>query len=104
MRSFTPTPAPPGRLARLGVVLDTRNTPDRLREIARMCDRAGIDALWVRDHDAAGCPRLEAWTALVLAAADTSRVRVGAVLDIALRPAPLVAAMARTLDAALPGR
>ncbi len=104
MRSFTPTPAPPGRLARLGVVLDTRNTPDRLREIARMCDRAGIDALWVRDHDAAGCPRLEAWTALVLAAADTSRVRVGAMLDIALRPAPMVAAMARTLDAALPGR
>jgi alkanesulfonate monooxygenase SsuD/methylene tetrahydromethanopterin reductase-like flavin-dependent oxidoreductase (luciferase family) len=44
-----PTVAPPGRLVRLGVVLDTRNPIERLREVARMCDRAGIGALWVED-------------------------------------------------------
>src|SRR6059036_3859086 len=47
---FKPTRPPRGRLVRLGVVLDTRNAWGRLLEIARMCEGAGIDALWVRDH------------------------------------------------------
>src|SRR6266566_1062566 len=49
-----PTVAPPGRLVRLGVVLDTRNPIERLLEVARMCDRAGIGALWVEDVQEAG--------------------------------------------------
>jgi len=93
-------------LVRLGVVLDTRNAPGRLREIARMCHVAGIDALWVRDHLSAsdGEPRLEAWTALVLAAADAPGPRVGAMLTAAFRPPATLAAMAGTLDAAIGGR
>ena len=106
MGRFTPTLAPPGRLARLGVVLDTRNAPGRMREVAKMCDRAGIDALWVADDPTAAGerPRLEAWTALVLAGLDTSRARLGAMLNPPLRPPATLAAMARTLDLALGGR
>jgi alkanesulfonate monooxygenase SsuD/methylene tetrahydromethanopterin reductase-like flavin-dependent oxidoreductase (luciferase family) len=71
-----------------------------------MCDGAGIEALWVRDHLAAPDreARLEAWTALTLASRAVSRARMGAVLDPALRPPGTVAAMVGTLDAALGGR
>jgi hypothetical protein len=48
--AFRPTRPPPGRLVRLGVVLDPRNPPDRLAEIAGMCDRAGIGAVWADDR------------------------------------------------------
>jgi alkanesulfonate monooxygenase SsuD/methylene tetrahydromethanopterin reductase-like flavin-dependent oxidoreductase (luciferase family) len=49
MAAFQPTLAPPGRLVRLGVVLDARNPGGRLAEVARMCDRAGIGAIWMDD-------------------------------------------------------
>src|SRR2546428_6344062 len=77
-----------------------------MREVAKMCDRAGIDALWIADDPtpAGGHPRLEAWTALVLAGLDTSRARLGAMLNPPLRPPATLAAMARTLDLALGGR
>jgi alkanesulfonate monooxygenase SsuD/methylene tetrahydromethanopterin reductase-like flavin-dependent oxidoreductase (luciferase family) len=106
MTTFRPTRAPRGRLVRIGVVLDTRNAPGRLREIAAMCDGAGIDALWVRDHLAApdGQPRLEAWTALTLASSATVRARGGAALTVAFRPVGTLAAMAGTLDSAVGGR
>src|SRR2546425_11790303 len=65
-----------------------------------MCDRAGVDALWVADR----APRLDAWTALVLAALDTSQARLGAMLEPTFRPPTVLAAMARTLDAAAGGR
>jgi alkanesulfonate monooxygenase SsuD/methylene tetrahydromethanopterin reductase-like flavin-dependent oxidoreductase (luciferase family) len=93
-------------LVRLGVVLDTRNAPNRLREVARMCDGAGIDALWVNDHLAPphGERRLEAWTALTMAGLETSRSRIGALMNIAFRPPAMLAAMAGTLDAAIEGR
>lgn len=105
MTVFRPTVAAPGRLMRLGVVLDTRNRPDRFREVARMCDGAGIESLWVRDEplDSEGT-RLEAWTALTLAATETRRPSVGAVVSTRLRPAETLAAMAATLDAASGGR
>src|SRR5207247_1569480 len=104
--SFRPTKAPRGRLVRLGVVLDTRNAPARLREVARMCDGAGIEALWIRDHLAAidAEPRLEAWTALTLVGLSAARPRVGVVLNTAFRPPATLAAMAGTLDAAIGGR
>jgi alkanesulfonate monooxygenase SsuD/methylene tetrahydromethanopterin reductase-like flavin-dependent oxidoreductase (luciferase family) len=104
--SFRPTTAPRGRLVRLGVVLDTRNAPNRLREVARMCDGAGIEALWVRDQLAApdGQPRLEAWTAVTLVGMAASRPRIGATLNVAFRPPATLAAMAGTLDAAIGGR
>jgi hypothetical protein len=49
MAAFQPTLAPPGRLVRLGVVLDARGLGARLAEVARMCDRAGIGAIWLDD-------------------------------------------------------
>jgi alkanesulfonate monooxygenase SsuD/methylene tetrahydromethanopterin reductase-like flavin-dependent oxidoreductase (luciferase family) len=88
---FRPTAAPSGRLARLGVVLDTRNNVPRLREIARMCERAGIDALWVDDE----------WDTTARAGAETSRVRVGAQLSAS---PPELAAMAGALNATTGGR
>jgi alkanesulfonate monooxygenase SsuD/methylene tetrahydromethanopterin reductase-like flavin-dependent oxidoreductase (luciferase family) len=103
---FRPTRPPRGRLVRLGVMLDTRNAFGRVTELARMCDGAGIDALWVGDHLAAtdGAPRLEAWTALTLAGRDAMRPRLGAMLTTAFRPPAVLAAMAGTLDAAIGGR
>ena len=121
-----PTVAPPGRLVRLGVVLDTRNPIERLREVARMCDRAGIGALWVEDlpdgrgrhHDrgggegdasdanegGGGPARLDAWTALAALAGEVRGARIGAVLDAdAWQPARL-ARMAATVGALTGGR
>ena len=88
MTTFRPTRAPRGRLVRLGVVLDTRNPPHRVQEVARMCDGAGIDALWVGDHPESrdGVPRLDAWTTLTLVAPGVTQARVGAQLSIAGHP------------------
>ncbi len=71
-----------------------------------MCERAGVDVLWVRDWltPADDRPRLEAWTCLTLAGLDTSRVRVGGILDTGLRPPATLAAMIATLNLALGGR
>src|SRR5207249_7687897 len=68
-----------------------------------MCDRAGVDVLWVADPGVSvdDDARVEAWTALTLAGRDTSRARVGAMLDVARRPAAALAAMAVSLDPAL---
>src|SRR6266545_2769858 len=103
-----PTVAPPGRLVRLGVVLDTRNPIERLREVARMCDRAGIGALWVEDVEEAGvgpapaagvgdagddAPRLDAWTALARMAA-TLGALTGGRFELTLRGSAASAAEA----------
>jgi alkanesulfonate monooxygenase SsuD/methylene tetrahydromethanopterin reductase-like flavin-dependent oxidoreductase (luciferase family) len=106
MVAFRPTLPPPGRLVRLGVVLDARNPAERLTEVARMCDRAGIGAVWGDDSAQPGQPppRLEALTVLAALAPATARVRLGAMLLAARRPAPLLAAMAGTLAALTGGR
>ena len=44
MTAFDPTRPPRGRLARLGIVLDA---DDRAIALARLCDRAGIDVVWL---------------------------------------------------------
>jgi len=71
-----------------------------------MCDRAGVDVVWVADAGAFadGHPRLEAWMALTLAGLETARSRTGAMLDIAVRPPATLAAMAGTLDVVVGGR
>jgi hypothetical protein len=56
MAAFQPTLAPPGRLVRLGVVLDARGRGGRTIEVARMCDRAGIGAVWMDDSAPPGPP------------------------------------------------
>ncbi len=47
MMSFLPTRPPSGRLARLGIVLDA---DERAASLARLCDRAGIDIVWLVDR------------------------------------------------------
>jgi alkanesulfonate monooxygenase SsuD/methylene tetrahydromethanopterin reductase-like flavin-dependent oxidoreductase (luciferase family) len=95
---FRPTVAPPGRLVRLGVVLDPRNDLRRLAQIASMCDRAGIDIVWVRDSLA------DPVAALTVAAAECRRARVGAVLTASQRTPTAAASMAQTLNGTIDGR
>ena len=103
---FRPTVPPPGRLVRLGLILDTRSDWSGLSEVARMCDGAGFDALWVEDRlvseDDVLCK--EAWTVLSTVARDVHHARLGAIVNPAFRPPAVLAAMARTLDDTLGGR
>ena len=46
MTPFDPSRPPLRRLSRLGVVLDAGQLDECLR-MARLCDRAGIDAIWI---------------------------------------------------------
>ena len=66
MAAFRPTRPPPGRLVRLGVVLDARNSAGRLLQIAAMCDRVGIGAVWAGD-----------WATLSLLRPAVERVSLG---------------------------
>lgn len=59
-----------------------------------MCDRAGIDILWVRD----------AWESLTIAAAECHRGRLGAVLVASERTPNDISAPARALNRAIDGR
>jgi alkanesulfonate monooxygenase SsuD/methylene tetrahydromethanopterin reductase-like flavin-dependent oxidoreductase (luciferase family) len=101
MPAFRPTLPPPGRLVRLGVVLDARNPAGRLAEVARMCDRVGIGAVWVDDSARPGPQpaELDAWTALAALAPATTSVRLGAMLLAGRRPAALLAELAASLAA-----
>jgi hypothetical protein len=78
--AFQPTLPPPGRLVRLGVVLDSRNPAARLTQIAAMCDRAGIGAIWA-----------DAWPTLTLLAPTVERARLGAVVPAGLDVGGLLA-------------
>ena len=102
---FRPTRAPRERLARIGVVLDTRWPWARFAQLARICDEAGIDAVWVREHPEplARAAQLDPWTALALAGREAQRARLGAVLRVT-RPAAQLSTMVATLDAASRGR
>jgi len=94
-----------GRLVRLGVVLDPQTALARLRDVAAMCDRAGVDAVWVHDRvGGSDTVRLDTLTALRVAAAETSRIRVGALVDPARRPLAQLVAAASEIDVATGGR
>jgi alkanesulfonate monooxygenase SsuD/methylene tetrahydromethanopterin reductase-like flavin-dependent oxidoreductase (luciferase family) len=82
MAAFQPTIAPSGRLVRLGVVLDARNPGERLAEVAGMCDRAGIGAIWMDDSVPPGWPPppQDALTRLAALAPAVARARLGAML------------------------
>jgi hypothetical protein len=80
MAAFQPTLAPPGRLVRLGVVLDAQGPAARLGEVARMCDRAGIGAVWLDDSAPAGAPPADPLTRLRALVPLVARARLGVVL------------------------
>jgi alkanesulfonate monooxygenase SsuD/methylene tetrahydromethanopterin reductase-like flavin-dependent oxidoreductase (luciferase family) len=78
MLSFDPTLAPPGRLTRLGVVLDGSSPASRLAALTRMCERAGIDAVWIAD--AVG-PDVDALVTAGQIGADLGRAHLGLMVD-----------------------
>jgi alkanesulfonate monooxygenase SsuD/methylene tetrahydromethanopterin reductase-like flavin-dependent oxidoreductase (luciferase family) len=100
MAAFQPTLAPPGRLVRLGVVLDARNSGERLAEVARMCDRAGVGAIWVDDSVPPGLPppSPDALARLRALAPVVTRARLGAMLATGRPPVPPPAELAGRLE------
>lgn len=106
MREFRPVAAPPGRLVRLGLVLDPRNDPNQTMRIAQMAERARLDSLWVNDRLATpdDSVRIESWTMLTIAGMYTKNVRVGAMFTSSLRLPQSLAAMVGSFDVVLNGR
>jgi len=98
MSRYDPTPAPVGRLARLGIVLDVGDPVERVRGLAILCDRAGIDAVWLADRsridEPARWPDPSAATAVVATA--LGRARLGVMLPLG------VSAPAAAQELALP--
>lgn len=77
-------PVPRGRLARLGVVLDLGEPIDRLRGLAILCDRAGIDAVWLVDRQHVEAPAQ--WSDPSAAAAVVATALTRAQLGVAVPP------------------
>ncbi|HEX2374594.1 MAG TPA: hypothetical protein VHO93_11505 [Actinomycetota bacterium] len=94
MAAFQPTLAPPGRLVRLGVVLDARSPGERLAEVARMCDRAGIGAIWMDDSAPPGAPPGDPVAGLRSLVPVVARARLGAMLA-GERPLPALDGLPR---------
>jgi F420-dependent oxidoreductase-like protein len=91
--------------------------PPRLRSelagLARACDGAGVDTIWVVDHLLQADPTappddadmLEAYTTLGFLAASTERVRLGTmVTGVTFRPPALLVKAATTVDVLTGGR
>lgn len=76
---FDPTLPPPGRLARLGVVLDSRQPTQDIGALARLCERAGIDAVWASAGvtDRADGDQADPWAVAAAAAPELARTRLG---------------------------
>lgn len=84
---FDPSRPPPRRLARLGVVLDAGDIEGCLR-MARLCDRAGIDAIWIADRGRLGdramtapVPAVDPWSVAISITPTLERARIGVLLD-----------------------
>jgi probable F420-dependent oxidoreductase len=72
---------------------------------ARAAEELGFDFVGTNDHLHGSSPSLEPWTLLTWIAAATSRIRVATrVLATPLRPPPVVAKMAESLDRLSGGR
>lgn len=88
MTLFDPSRPPPHRLARLGVVLDAGHLDECLR-MARLCDRAGIDAIWIaarnrlagRGQPVVQVPTADPWTVALTIAPTLERATIGVLLD-----------------------
>jgi hypothetical protein len=84
MSRYDSTRAPVGRLARLGMVLDLGEPIERVRGLATLCDRAGIEAVWLAGratiHDPARWSDPSAAAAVVATA--LGRARLGVMLPL----------------------
>jgi len=102
MPSFDPTQPPARRLTRLGIVLDAA-TPDETGRLARLCDRAGIDAVWIADRSAlaglaADHRASSAWTVAGAVGGYVGRARLGVIVDEPM-PDPAIEGLASALPA-----
>ena len=93
-------PPPAGRLVRLGVVV--RGGPSEQSRLARMCDLAGVDVLWVADEQqAVELGRLvERSQVLVLPAAEEPWART---VPVSIGRTPAEAAARADMDPGLAG-
>jgi len=100
MRTFQPFQVPARRLARLGVVLDVDGPLERLRGLAILCDRAGMDAVWLASR--AAIDRPGAWPdprpAAALVGGELARARLGVLVGAG--PTPDVAGADSAVDLA----
>jgi alkanesulfonate monooxygenase SsuD/methylene tetrahydromethanopterin reductase-like flavin-dependent oxidoreductase (luciferase family) len=101
-----PTRAPAGRLLRLSLVLDPLASRERLVEVARMGDRAGIGALWVTDvHPLDRRPAVtDVFLALSAVVPVVRQARVGLMLTPAPGSADDLARTTGTVQEELAGR
>lgn len=83
MTPFDPTRPPQRRLMRLGVVFDGRTPASAVPPLARMCDRAGIDVVWVADpvRGTALTGDTDAWPLAASLLRTPRTTTVGALLD-----------------------
>lgn len=95
----------------LGVLIEAEAglTWDRWRRIVATVERLGFESLWLSDHflslSVAERESLECWVALTLAAAETTRVRLGPLVSpITFRHPALLARMALAVDDLSGGR
>ncbi|HLH22695.1 MAG TPA: TIGR03560 family F420-dependent LLM class oxidoreductase [Chloroflexota bacterium] len=96
---------------KLGVLVETEDglTWDRWRRIVAAVERLGFESLWLSDHflslSSSERESLECWVALTVAAAETTRVRLGPLVSpMTFRPPALLARMAVAVDHLSGGR
>jgi hypothetical protein len=102
---FDPTRSPPRRLVRLGIVFDGRLAPDAVAPLARMCDRAGIDIVWVADaiDGTTLVGDLDAWSVSASLMGGLRDLAVGALVDNRRSLADLAGLMQRSVGEPRPG-
>jgi alkanesulfonate monooxygenase SsuD/methylene tetrahydromethanopterin reductase-like flavin-dependent oxidoreductase (luciferase family) len=96
---------------KLGLLVEAEEGLDweRWRAILRIAERLEFDSIWLADHlQSPSVPArhgIEAWSALAVAAAETSRLRLGPLVSpVTFREPALMARMAEALDALSDGR
>ncbi|MEU5696657.1 LLM class F420-dependent oxidoreductase [Actinosynnema sp. NPDC020468] len=78
---------------------------ETLADVARTADDLGFHALWATDHLHSEDPMFESWSTLTALARDTSRIRLGHLVNgNAYRNPALAAKMASTVDVLSHGR
>lgn len=94
-------------MIRFGIVIPQEGVEfSAIRDIAHQCENLGFNSIWLCDHVFwSSEPFLECWTCLSALASETKNLRLGTlVINTTLRPPPLLAKMAATLDVITGGR